>query len=244
MSANLCPRTLPPPGAAHVWVADTDSIPATAALGHLDPDELQRARRFHRPADAHRFGAGRLLLRTALRAYLPRTAKGLHFVLDKAGKPHLSGPCHQIPIHFSLAHVDRILVVAVASSRVGVDVERMRAFPDLDAVAGVCFTAEERALLGSRCATERFDLFFTIWTRKEALAKALGAGLGAALPSTTPDFPSGWSGGLLTSPEGYRSAIVIEGELAEVQYVTAGPEETAWPVAGVVCSGGGPAWPQ
>ena len=158
--------------------------------------------------------------------------------MDKAGKPHLAGTWNQIPIHFSLAHVDRILVVAVASSRVGVDVERMRAFPDLDAVAGVCFTAEERALLGGRCDTERLELFFAIWTRKEAWAKALGAGLGAALPSTTPDFPSGWSGALLASPEGYRSAIVIEGELAEVQYVRSGPAEVTGPVPGVVCPGG------
>jgi 4'-phosphopantetheinyl transferase len=147
----------------------------------------------------------------------------LRFVLDVAGKPRLAAPWDKAPIHFSLAHADRILTVVVAGSRVGVDVERVRRLPDLDAVARVCFTAEERVLLGARRDAAREELFFTIWTRKEAWAKAMGVGLGAPLPPTTPDFPAGWSGAQLAGPEGYRSAVVIEGELSEVRCISLHP---------------------
>jgi 4'-phosphopantetheinyl transferase len=143
----------------------------------------------------------------------------LEFEQDRRGKPRLASPWRESPIDFSLSHADEVLMVAIARRRIGVDVERVRRIPDLDAVARVCFTADEQALLDASSQARRHERFFTMWTRKEAWAKATGLGLGATLPSTTPDLPAGWSGAALACPAGYRSAVVIEGELTGVEYI-------------------------
>ncbi|MFI5372128.1 MAG: 4'-phosphopantetheinyl transferase family protein [Candidatus Eisenbacteria bacterium] len=210
-----------------MWIANAGSIREQAALDRLDATERERACRFRRPQDAHRFAAGRLLLRTALSDYLGETGEELRFESDTRGKLRLTRPWPEHPIHFSLSHAGEVLVVAIASRRVGVDVERVRPLPGLDAVARVCFTASELLLLGATETAERHELFFTMWTRKEAWAKALGVGLGAPLPSTTPDFPAGWSGAPLVCPAGYRAAVVVEGALTEVQYVGSGSNASA-----------------
>jgi len=61
-------------------------------------------------------------------------------------------------------------------------------------------------------------MFFRIWTRKEAWAKATGDGLADATCSVTPSFPEGWSGVDFALAPGYRSAVVVEGPLDSLSF--------------------------
>ena len=77
----------------------------------------------------------------------------------------------------SLAHSDRIAVCAVTEAgRIGVDVEPLnRHLMHADSIAKHYFSEGERSLLDG--APDRHAAFLRIWTRKEALGKALGTGL-------------------------------------------------------------------
>lgn len=87
----------------------------------------------------------------------------------------------------SFAHSDRLAICALSTKgRVGVDVEPLdRRITRAEDIAARYFSDGEQALLAR--ANDRDRAFLGIWTRKEALGKALGTGLdntAAALDTT------------------------------------------------------------
>ena len=90
----------------------------------------------------------------------------------------------------SFAHSEPLSVCAVTRGcRVGVDVERLDRTVHLPKSAPSIFSPREIALLDA--ADDRTEAFLRIWTRKEALGKALGTGLHdtvAALDTTAHRF--------------------------------------------------------
>jgi 4'-phosphopantetheinyl transferase len=172
------------PGAIHLWSANLDSLlgGAGAARACLAPGELERAAAFRFERDAGRFVVGRALLRRLLGGYLgvhpaePVLATGEH------GKPLLDPPGS---IHFNLSHSGGVALMAFSrEAEVGVDVERIQDFPDLEAMMRRYFAPAERdAIAAMTSREERREAFFRCWTRKEAVLKALGWGLAVPLDS-------------------------------------------------------------
>jgi 4'-phosphopantetheinyl transferase len=72
---------------------------------------------------------------------------------------------------------------------VGVDVERVRELPDLEALAKRCFSAGEWDRFRQLGSEERGRWFFRLWTRKEAVLKAMGTGLLVEPSRVTVDEP-------------------------------------------------------
>jgi len=80
--------------------------------------------------------------------------------------------------HFSLSHRRGVSVIALAGAQIGVDLEFIDFQVEIDAVAARFFAPDELEALSQRPADARRDLFFWLWTRKEAFVKALGVGIG------------------------------------------------------------------
>jgi len=166
--------------------------------------------------------AAHVVLRDILSWYLDRKPDEIEFRKNQFGKPFLvdAGP---EDLQFNLSHSGSVVTVALAlKRRVGVDVERIRPLPDLDAVAEDHFAPPERALLAEASEPDRLRAFFTGWTRKEAYIKAIGMGLSvplntfdASIPAAAPgrriDSGAGfWWVADLPVPEGYAGAIAVE----------------------------------
>jgi 4'-phosphopantetheinyl transferase len=123
---------------------------------------------------------------------------------------------------FNLSHSGAWALVAVApkGSRVGVDVERIRADLDCLAMAGSMYQPEEVERLRREGPDARHAAYFRLWTAKEACVKAAGVGLaglrdvlvteegpahGSVRPATsTASWPVRWLG---IAP-GYAAALV------------------------------------
>jgi 4'-phosphopantetheinyl transferase len=75
-------------------------------------------------------------------------------------------------MHCSLTHTRGLAVCAIAASGVGVDAEYLDTQRDYTAVADSYFSPDERRMLESASPDRRTELFFTLWTLKEAFAKA------------------------------------------------------------------------
>lgn len=109
------------------------------------------------------------LLRSALlKRNVPDEEQELDY--NEYGKPFLKKNCGW---HFNISHCRKLAACAVAQSPIGVDVEKIRQFPEL--VLKRCFTDRETDFIKN--SSEPDLAFFRLWTLKESYIKAIGRGL-------------------------------------------------------------------
>jgi 4'-phosphopantetheinyl transferase len=161
----------------HVWWAHTaDAQPRLRAL--LDDVEHTRLLGFARATDRDRFLAGAALLRLAVasRCGLAPVNVSIDRTCRRCGEPHGKPRLDpELRLELSVTHSGGLVAVAVSDAQaVGVDVEQVRAV-DVDALAPSVLTPQERAAVSADA--DPAVAFLRAWTRKEAVAKAIGEGL-------------------------------------------------------------------
>ena len=175
--SNARPRVaLPEPDQVHVWriALDSADVDLPNRLRTLSADERARAGRFRVPSDRASYALTRAVAREVLAGYCGIAPEGLTFDYGPAGKPRLTHPGAP---RFNISHSGTLAVVAVSRGEVGIDVERRkRPLPDVG--AGVFSPEEARDI---RSADDPVIAFYDAWTRKEALVKAMGTGLGESM---------------------------------------------------------------
>ena len=177
--------------AADVWIVDLALSDARLArcAAVLSPGERARAGRFLRPADRARFTASHAALRLILARALGVGAESIAFSAGPAGKPELAGPT-QGRLAFNLSHSGACALVGLAQDAgIGVDVEAIRPLPDALRIARAQFAPDEAAALAALPPEAMEAAFFGLWTRKEAVVKALGAGLSLPLAGFSVSLP-------------------------------------------------------
>jgi 4'-phosphopantetheinyl transferase len=203
------------------WGAPVAPSDAPELVALLDDHERDRLDRFRRPADQARYLAAHALVRLVLADAVGASAATLAF--DRTcrcgaqhGKPVLPGGPG-----FSLTHAGDLVGVAVhPGGDVGLDVEQVRDLGDLPAMAAhVCSPRESAA---------DAEAFFALWTRKEALLKAVGTGLATPMSAITlgPAGVLSWTGedaprdplwlADLRPGAGYHAAVAGTGALPEI----------------------------
>jgi 4'-phosphopantetheinyl transferase len=179
-----------------IHAVDTDCCADTQSLENLlSADERQRAQRFHFERDRRRYVAAHAALRQLLATRLEVKVSQLEFVVGDYGKPRLAATLSASGLHFNLSHSSALALIALCHHcELGVDVEAIRSVNDEAGLADSCFSPMERREYHSTAATARRDAFFSGWTRKEAIIKALGKGLSQPLDSfdvsLSPDQPA------------------------------------------------------
>lgn len=204
--------TVAEPGPAagnQVWAVDLALSEARLArcAAWLSPTESARAERFFRREDRDRYRASHAALRLVLARMLGVAEQTIALATGPAGKPELAGP-HTGALQFNLSHSGARALVGIApSAAIGVDVEALRPIPDALRIARAHFAPSEAAALAARTPAEIAAVFTGLWTRKEAVVKALGAGLSlpldrfaVTLPPAAPrllaitgDAPEAWT---------------------------------------------------
>jgi 4'-phosphopantetheinyl transferase len=206
-----------------VWWATLDSVhPRLAEL--CDPVEAGRRERYLSAADRDRFTLGCAVIRLVLgrRLGVPPTEVPLRRDCRCGaphGRPRLTVPGPRV----SVSHSGHLVVVAISSDPVGVDVQEM----DPKARIPVDRILSRRELAGFRAVPPaRRELgMFTVWSRKEAILKATGDGLTVPMTGaevTRPDRAAGLLGlahrpgttarlADLPAPPGYVAAVAVLG---------------------------------
>jgi len=165
-------------------------------IAGLDADEAARVARQHSAPARRRFVAARVALRALAAAYLGEPASALRFAVGERGKPCLVAPAGAERLRFNLAHSgDLVLLAFSIEHEVGVDVELTSRPVDWPDIAERHFPPAEVSALRALPPALRRRAFFAAWSCKEALGKALGEGLTAAL-----DVPIPLSSGPTTLP--------------------------------------------
>jgi 4'-phosphopantetheinyl transferase len=204
-----------------VWAVDLDC--AGGDVGLLSTRERARACRLKRPDERRRSLEAHCALRRILALQLRVDPGYLEFDATDTGKPFLAKPAQAF--QFNLSHSGRHSLIAVAEDRsVGVDIEMSRPMSDLLGVARGVATAREIDLLRQLPGGEMHSSFFDLWTRKEALLKAIGrgflvdprqveVGIGQGRSYVTFDART-WTVESLAVGASVRAAVAIEGEFA------------------------------
>ena len=207
----------PRPGTVYIWEGRLD-VPdrvTAAARSLLSPGERARADRFVYDRHRRRYTVSQGHLRRVLAQLTGTRPEDIDFRFGKHGKPSLPGGPS-----FNQSHSeDRIMIGVAAEGRLGVDIEQVREVKYMLGIADKNFGADEAALLNAAPEHERLELFFRLWTRKEAFLKALGVGLTHPLRTFSVD----------PAPGGGRGLLRVEGLPEE-------PER--WHVGGVRCASG------
>ena len=137
------------------------------SLQELDKKELH--------SHAHR------LLRECLRPFGVRYDENTPVIRGKLGKPCLA---ERPDIHYNLSHAAGIAACIVSDRRCGIDCEAVREYrPN---VMRRAFSDAERRSMEEAPENMRDELFFRLWTLKEAYVKALGIGI--SYPLDTVEF--------------------------------------------------------
>ena len=163
----------------HVWQADlaANHPEWPAAEATLSAAERARQARLRTPDMRRTYGRAHGFLRAVLSGYTSHSASQLPFTSNANGKPVLA----ESSLHFNLSYRPGRALLAVSNACVvGADVEPLLPLTDAAALIKELFSPAEQAALQAAEPADWHRLFYTIWTRKEAYAKALGMGL--ALP--------------------------------------------------------------
>jgi 4'-phosphopantetheinyl transferase len=225
---------LSPPGrypAVHFFLLDDMPDEAFAlARRLLSAAEKKRADRLRVPSRRKEFTIARAILRSCLGAASGVEPVEIAFTVGAHGKPRLASPSAEFG--FNISHSRGAVALALVRGReVGIDVEKIRTDIRAEALAARFFSKRENERLSRLSGTEMLTAFFDCWTRKEAVLKAIGAGLSLSLASfdvsLDPDraelLATRWEENHqitlqhLDAPEGYRAALAIREMGREVQ---------------------------
>jgi len=189
----------------HVWRArlDTEDWPDAT---RLPAAERERAAALRGEALRRRWLAARWALRGVLGRYLERDPAEIELALGARGKPALAGAA---PVRFNLSHSGELALVAIAREReVGVDVERIKPRHNLPGLARRALPGAEVARIEALPEEAQLVAFHAAWTRREAVAKCFGTGLGAQPPQEPVAVAA------LDAGPGYAAAVAIAGAAA------------------------------
>ena len=169
----------------HIWRANLDLSPQQIECleSFLSEDEIVRANKFRFARHHRRFVVARGILRKLLGSYLNINPKNLVFTYGNKGKPFLNRVA-ECPLQFNLSHSHEYALFGFTFKHlIGVDLEYQRPMPDALKIARRFFSQQEFQMIEEVEAERRLQLFFQLWTAKEAYLKALGIGLTDSLAS-------------------------------------------------------------
>ena len=209
-----------------VWVLSVPGVrPDRADESVLDERERKRAAKFVRDVDRHSYLTAHIGLRYVLGRQLGLPPAEVTFVREACpncgaphGRPALAGA--DPAVQFSLSHGGDLVLVGVAATPVGVDVEQV---PEVQVAADLSarlHPAEQHEI----AAAPRPEVAFArVWTRKEAYLKGIGTGLSRGLVTDylggtgLAPLPAGWSVLDVPVPAGYAGAVAVAGATPDIR---------------------------
>ncbi len=136
----------------------------------LDNEEKTRLERYRMPADQQRFLIARGILKTALAEIEPSIAAKDWQIKTDQRKPYID---HELD--FSITHSGDWVGVAIAQGAIGLDIEQHKDQRSMLDIAKHYFAKDEVAQIEQ--SDNPKDIFFLLWTLKEAHLKATGEGI-------------------------------------------------------------------
>lgn len=132
-----------------------------------------------------------------------------HILIDMNGKPYIQDH----PIQFNISHTENRVLLGFSHQAIGIDIEKKIELNDLDLLIEHSMHPDEISILNTYDPSQKMQLFYGLWTKKEAIVKAMGIGLGKELNSFSLKSiheDRSWSAYELTIDGRYSAAVATQ----------------------------------
>ncbi|MYJ86093.1 MAG: 4'-phosphopantetheinyl transferase superfamily protein [Rhodobacteraceae bacterium] len=147
------------------------------AIIWLDQKEKERLQRYRYGRTRRQYCLCRSAMRHLLCCFLNSRNEKLSFDTNNYGKPIPLIDGKPASASVNLSHSGNHGLVGIApGGQLGIDLEVPVPLENLEGIGQMVFTGEEQSELASASGMEKINLFYRLWTLKEALIKALGTG--------------------------------------------------------------------
>jgi 4'-phosphopantetheinyl transferase len=165
------------PDEVHIWSAFIDERYNKLLTNlYLSEKEKRRAEKFSYDIDSFIFTVRHNLLPIILGHYLNCHPAEIKFKNNRFQKPHIDYPITSIQFNIS-ASSNRFVAAFTQHHTIGIDVEQIRQIKTINQLIADYFTINEANWVYNHPESMQERAFFSIWTKKEALVKAIGQGL-------------------------------------------------------------------
>ncbi|MBT8394857.1 MAG: 4'-phosphopantetheinyl transferase superfamily protein, partial [Bacteroidia bacterium] len=118
------------------------------------------------------------LLKSFIANYLNIETGKINFVQNEYGKPLLKPELNEIGLHFNISHSEHLGMFAFTiGKQLGIDIESVQEITNLNQIVDLCFSDFEKEWYYNSDPGLKKELFYKVWTGKEAYIKAIGKGL-------------------------------------------------------------------
>jgi 4'-phosphopantetheinyl transferase len=138
----------------------------------MEREDVFKSGRFYHQADQQRFVISKVFRKILIGNYLREPLNNLKFGYTEMKKPILLGEPN---FHFNISHSGKYVMFVFSPVACGVDVEIMHPDFPSKSIMDFCYSPEEQAFVLD--SPNPIHSFYRIWTAKESLLKAIGAGL-------------------------------------------------------------------
>lgn len=161
----------------HIWHIPLHTA-SSQVSGVLSAQEKALADRIHHLPTQSRFLITKAATRHILSSYLQLAPEDICFEQTQTKKPFIAHAQNPHQIQFNITHSHEVALCAVTEKiPVGIDVEYKRPLLDKQRLVERFFHPEEVIAFKNTPKAQQEDLFFRLWTAKEALLKAIGCGI-------------------------------------------------------------------
>ncbi len=154
----------------------------------LPPGDIKRVEDYYFLKDKQSFIIRRGILYLLLNRYLKIKPDNISLVYSETGKPFLPDYAN---FYFNLSHSTDRAVFIFSDNPVGIDIEYIRDMDNFDDMAKISFSVDEYKKISSLSGINKKKLFFDIWTKRESVLKANGAGFSLINELRLQSMPSG-----------------------------------------------------
>lgn len=140
----------------------------------LSMEELTKSSFFFHEKDRQSYLTRRIMIRLLLAESLECSASEIQFREGKNKKPEIAHP--NTGVHFNISHSEDYILIAIAETPIGIDVEKISPNFKYRDIMDDYFTPDEQDFV-LESEKDALKTFFLLWTRKEAYVKYTGEGL-------------------------------------------------------------------
>ena len=171
-------------GEIHLWSSLLDQSEEVINYFWIKLSDKEKERiskyKFKFLRDRHTVSTG--LLKSLISCYLNTEVKEISFLQNGHGKPSLQPELNKLDLRFNISHSENVGVFAFSLGKeLGIDVELIQKISNLNQIIDISFSDYEKKWFYKTEPEGRNELFYKIWTAKEAFVKAIGKGLSYSL---------------------------------------------------------------